>query len=103
MGVWVWGVLRQEQHPCAASAQGSLGLGAFVNREIVEDDDIAALQRWRQLGLDIDIEGCTIHRAWDDPWRRQPIMAQACDECLGSPFAERGTGLEALALLCATP
>lgn len=77
-GVQVLGVLGQEEHPCASRSDGGFGPGALVDAEVVKDDDIAGLERWRQLGLDIDVEGGAI------PWRR------------GSPRARsgpRGAGL----------
>lgn len=63
---------------------------AFVDGEIVEDDNITALERRRELGLDIGIEGGPVHRPIDDPWGGQAIAAQAGDEGLRSPSAEGG-------------
>lgn len=56
--------------------------------KIVEDDNIAGIERRRELGFDIGFEDRPVHRRIDDPWRGQPIMPQGCDEGLGSPMTE---------------
>ena len=67
-------VLGQEQHPRAFGLHGGLGFGALVDREIVEDDDIAGRKRWGELGLDVDVEGLPVHCAGDHPWGGQGIV-----------------------------
>lgn len=100
--VQVGRVLRQEQHPCAALAYCRFGFGAFVNREIIEDDDIAGRKRWGQLRFDVGVEGLAVHCARNHPRGSQRVMAQPRNEGLGPPFAKRSIGLQTLALSGAT-
>lgn len=95
--VQVWGVLGQEEHPRATRPDSGFGLCALVDGEIVEDDDIAWLERRRQLGLDIDIEGGAVHGAVDHSGRGQALVSQARDQGLRAPLSKRRAGLEALA------
>ena len=90
-------VLGKEQKPGAAIAQGLGGAGALVDGEIVQDHDVAALERRRELALDVEVEGVAIHRAIDHPGRDEPVAAQAGDEGLRVPTAERRFGAEPLA------
>ena len=64
--------------------------------EVVEDNDITRLERRRQLGLDIDLEGLPVHGAVDDPRRGQAVAAQGGDEGLRPPVSEWRAGLEPL-------
>lgn len=45
-----------------------LGFLAFVEADIVEDDDVTGLQRRRKLCLDPCFENAAVHRRIDDPW-----------------------------------
>ena len=45
-GVEVGGIGRQEQKPGSASPDGAAHCLALVATEIIEDDDVARLQRW---------------------------------------------------------
>jgi hypothetical protein len=45
-GVEVGGIGRQEQKPGSASPDGAAHRLALVATEIIEDDDVARLQRW---------------------------------------------------------
>jgi len=40
----IWTVRREKAEQCATLAQGSHRFGAFVRREIVENDDVALVQ-----------------------------------------------------------
>ena len=66
------------------------GLRALVNRQIVEDDDIALRQCRGELGLDVGVEANPVHGLVEDPWRGQSKAAQSGDEGLGLPMAKRG-------------
>jgi len=46
------------------------GGGAFVGGQVVQDDDVAFLQRWDELGAHVGLEDRPIHRRVDDPRRR---------------------------------
>jgi hypothetical protein len=69
-------------------------------RLTVEDDDIAGLKFRRQLGFHIGLETGPVHRCIDDPGRDHGVAAQAGDEGLGIPAAERGMGAISLSLRC---
>ena len=49
-GIEVGAVGRQKQQPSASLADGLFGGRAFVGGQIVQDDDIALLQRGDELG-----------------------------------------------------
>lgn len=55
-GIEIWTAGRQEQKPCAFFVQRLCRLGAFVNREGVEDDHVASLKRWYKSGLDAAVK-----------------------------------------------
>ncbi len=80
-------ILRQEQEPGAYFAQHLCGNSAFVNRQVVQNDD-AAVERWGELGFDIDVEGIAVDGAVEHPRCGQPPAPQAGDECLGFPVPE---------------
>jgi hypothetical protein len=81
----------------AALAQSLGGARAFMDAEVVQDDDVAAFERRRELGLDVEIEGDAIHRSVHNPGRDQPIAPEPGDESLSSPAPERRFGSEPLA------
>lgn len=70
---------------------------ALVEPHIVEDDDIAGLEFWSQLGLDPRLEMAGVHRCIDDPWGDQAMAAQAGDEGLCLPLAKGGMRLVTVA------
>ena len=81
---------RQEQEPGALGANGRFCGGAFMGGQVVQDDDVARLKGWNQLGLDVSLEDAPIHRRVDDEWRGERPAAQAGYEGLRLPVAERG-------------
>jgi hypothetical protein len=87
-------VLGQEEEAAAALAQRRLRPRALVDGEVVEDHDVTARERRRQLGLDVGVEALPVDRALDHPRGGQPIGAQGGDEGLGAPPGEGGAGLE---------
>ena len=87
----------QGQEPCTALSEHFGCFGTVVNAEIVEDDDIAALQLRCELGFDVRVEGNTVDRAVDDPGSHETVAAQAGDERLCCPAAERGLAFQAFA------
>ena len=87
----------QEQEPRADLLQTFGCPGALVDGKVVEDDDVAWAEGRRELGLDIGVESDPVDGPVDDEGRGQPIAAQAGDEGLCSPFAERRLGSEPLA------
>ena len=83
---------RQEEEPCALVCEALGGVGALMDGEIVEDDDIALRQHRCELGLDVEVEGGAIHGLVDDPWCSQSVAMQAGYEALGSPVPEGRRG-----------
>ena len=65
--------------------------------QIVQDDEIAGLKGRGQLGFDISLEDAPIHRRINDEWRGERATAQAGDEGLRLPMAERDLGKKPLA------
>ena len=77
---------------------GFLGGLALVGRQIVQDDDIAFVEGWCELLLDIGLEDAPVHRGLDDEGGGELVAAQAGDEGLGHPMPERRLAAEPLAL-----
>jgi len=94
-------VWRQEQEPSAAFFEDGFGFVAFMAGQVVEDHNVAWLERWRELGLDIDLEDVAVHRAVNDPRRGQSIMPQGRDKSLGAPVTERGFHFQPRTASCA--
>jgi hypothetical protein len=69
----VGAVGRQEEQFCTDRADGTAHSFAFVAAEIVNDDDVARLQRWHQHLLDISQEALAIDWTVDDAGRVDPI------------------------------
>src|ERR1700681_3185307 len=67
-GVEVGGIGRQEQKPGAASPDGAAHRLALVATEIIEDDDVARLQRWGQNLIDIGPEALAVDWTIENPW-----------------------------------
>lgn len=96
-GIEVWAVGRQENEMRAFGSDGGAGLLALVGAEVVENDDIARPEGWREDFLDICDEESAIHRAIDHPRRVDPVMAERADESERLPMPEWSAGLESLA------
>lgn len=82
--VWVEAVWEKKEEPRADGLHGLGRVGAFVRRQIVENDHVAGQQDRGQPGLDIKL-GSWPHRL---PGAVQPIMAQRRDEGPGLAMAE---------------
>ena len=89
---------RKEQEPGALGANGLLGRGALMSRQIVQDDDVAGLEGRDELRLDIGFEDAPVHRGVNDERGGQGVASQAGNEGLGLPMSERGFGKKPLAL-----
>ena len=83
IGLRSWAVGRREEEPGAPLPEDSLGLCALVAGQVIEDHHIALLERRRELGLDIGVEGLAVHGIVDHPGRGQAIAPQSGDEGLG--------------------
>jgi len=99
----VGAVGRQKHEPSASFADGVFGGGAFVGRQVVEDDDVCFFKGRGELGAHVGLEDRPIHRRVDDPWRSQGAAAQCGDESLGLPMAKGGLGAKTLAPAAAPP
>ena len=75
--VQVRAVGGQEQEPGALVPEDAGCLGALMDRQVIEDDDVTGRQRRSELRLDPQVEGGAVHRLVDDPWRGEPVAAQA--------------------------
>jgi hypothetical protein len=87
-GIEVGAVGRQKQQPSASLADGLFGGRAFVGGQIVQDDDVALLQRGDELGAHVGLEDRPVDRRVDDPRRGQGAAAQSGDESLSLPMAK---------------
>src|ERR1700704_5740693 len=67
-GVEVWGIGRQEQKPGSGGPDGAAHRLALMATEIVEDDDVARLQRWNQNLIDIGPEALAVDWTIENPW-----------------------------------
>jgi len=92
--VEIWTVWRQEQEPCAALLQDRLCFATLVAGEVVENDDIARLQCWSELGLDIGVKDRPVHGSVDDPRRGHAITPQAGNKGLCSPMTKGRFGAQ---------
>src|SRR3546814_15726517 len=60
---------REEKEPGVASFEDLIGLFAVIAGQVVEDHDVARIQRRRELGFDVDSKDLFGHRPVDDPGR----------------------------------
>ena len=82
----VWG---QEQEMGAHGADSSAGGLSFVASQIVEDDDVAGLERRNQVLLDPGRESAAIDRSIEHQRCDDPIAAQTRQKGQRLPVAER--------------
>ena len=61
-----------------------------MGRQIVQDDDVARLEGWSQLSLDLSFKNAPVHRRVKDEGGGQGVASQAGDEGLRLPMSERG-------------
>lgn len=64
--VEIGAVGRQEGQPSSLGSDHLLSLLAFVSGKIVEDDDIALLERGNELRFDVSVEDAPVLRSIDD-------------------------------------
>lgn len=76
----------------------AFGFIAFMAGQIVEDDNVAFLQRRRELGLDIELEHLFRHWSVNDPRRGQSIASKSSDEGLGFPMSKRRSPFQSLTM-----
>ena len=83
------------------SPDGGPDGGGLVAAKVVQDDDIAGMQRGDQHLLGKDAEDVRVDRAVEDPGRVDPVMAQRSEEGHGIPVAKPGLGEHAMTALTA--
>jgi len=66
-GIVVGAVGRQQQKPCALCADCVLGRFALMAGEIVAVDDVTWMKGRYELGFDVGLEYCAVHRCINDP------------------------------------
>lgn len=69
-----------------------------MSREIVKDDDVAGLEKWSELGLNVGVESRPVDRSIDNPGSDKPFALQASNQGLGSPAAKGCFAVQAFAL-----
>lgn len=87
----------QEEEPCSGGPDNLAYHRALVRAEIVENDDIAWLQGFDELGFDIGTESLAVDRPIEDPWRLDAIEPQGSNEGHGLPMAVGRIGDKPLA------
>jgi hypothetical protein len=85
--VEIGGVLGQEEELGASGADGLPNGLAFVRAEIVDDDDVARLERGHEDLLDVLEEALAIDGSVDQPRCGDPIVTQSGQEGHGLPAA----------------
>jgi len=85
-GVEIGAVGRQEEDPCSSVADELFHERALVSGQVVHDDDIALVQGWSQMGLDIGLEDRPVDRRVDDEGG-----SESC-RCLVPAFSGAGLG-----------
>jgi hypothetical protein len=99
-GVEVGTVFREEEELGAGGADGAPHGLSFVAAEIVDDDDIARLERRDEDLLDIGEEAVAVDRPVDDAWSGDAIAAERGEEGQRASPALRRRGDELLASRC---
>lgn len=102
-GIEVRGVGWQEPQACPCTFDDLSDNGSLMASEIVQNDDIARLERWQEHLFDIGAERRAVDRAVKDARCGQSITAQGTQEGHGAPMAVRGIATQPLALLSPSP
>ena len=88
---------RQESEVRAGGLDRGPHLGLFVHRQVVEDDDVAAVQRRHQDLLDVGQEARIVDGAIEDRGRGQAVRPQRDDDRVRLPVTARRVIVEARA------
>src|SRR3546814_13526251 len=75
----------EEKEPGVASFEDLIGLFAVIAGQVVEDHDVARIQRRRELGFDVDSKDLFGHRPADDPGSSQAIAESLAQRILRPP------------------
>lgn len=71
----VGGVWRQVPEPCAGCSDHLSDRLRLVTAEIVENDDIAWVQRWQEQVLDVSAEAFSVDWSIEDTRCCEPVVA----------------------------
>lgn len=96
-GIEVGAVGRQESEMGACGLDRRPHLGRFVHRQVVEYDDVAALQRRHQDLLDVGQEARIVDGAIEDRGRSQAVRPQPHNDRVRLPVTARRVIVEARA------
>lgn len=88
----------QEQQACAALPDESFDFLSLMAGEVVQNDDIAGPERWRQKLSDVLGEDRPVHRLADDERCDKPFACQSGKEGGGVAMPGRGAANDPLAL-----
>lgn len=77
---------RQEEEVSANISNGGPGIGCLVAAQVVEDDDIAGRQGWRQGLLDPGGEGPAVDGTIQHERSDDPVVAKPGEEGQGLPM-----------------
>jgi len=89
IGLRSGGIGRQVPEPGASGPDHAAQGCRLVAAEIVQNDDVAGLERRHQLLLDIGPEAFAVDRTIEDARGREPIAAQGAEEGQRAPVAVR--------------
>ena len=78
--VEVRAVGRKEKEPCPSRSDRGTDSVVLVAAEVVEDDDVARLQRWNQNLIDIGPEALAVDWTIENPWGLDTITPQGGEE-----------------------
>lgn len=90
----IWTVGRQEEELGAGGTDGAANGFCFMAAKIVDDDDVARLERWDENLFDVSQEAFAIDWPVDDARSLNPIAAQSRQEGQGPPMTLRYLGDE---------
>jgi hypothetical protein len=89
-GVEVGGVFRQEDEAGSDIADRLPHRFSLRGAEIVEDHDVARLQRWHEDLFDIGVEALAVDGPVEQAGRVDAVIAQGGEESRGLPFCPAG-------------
>lgn len=96
-------VWRQIPEPGACGADHLPDGGRLVGAEIVHDDDVAGLEHWHELLLDIGAEALAVDRPIEDARGGKTVKPQSAEKGQCAPMAMRGKAAQAFAAWSPSP
>ena len=90
-------VRREEPELGPDGVEGGADRGMFVDRKVIEDDDVARAQRRHQDLLDVSEERRMVDRSIEHGWGTEPLASERGHDRVGLPMAARRVIAEARA------